>query len=322
MQKIIKTTSILTLISLLIGGVLIVANFQSVYDWVMLRGYTPPNRVVEIADTTTMTDGTRRVFYVNQPQIDGKDKFKTECKATEQTIVLGCYVESQGIFLLDVKDQRLAGVMEVTAAHEVLHAEYDRLDNEEKREIDKKTTAFFATLSDERLKSTIENYRKKDPSIVSNELHSILATEVRDLPADLEAHYRQFFVDRKAIVDRSEHYEQVFNDLKAEQDRYIARLDQIKAEFNTKLDQLNRLEASRVTFKNQLDSLRNEDRIGEYNARVDEYNSLVTQRNALVPVLKALSAESEDIVSRYNNSVVIYQGLIEAIDANAVPKAL
>lgn len=322
MRKFVRFASGLLLLALIPLSIYGIIHRRAIYDAVMLHGYEPPSEVVQLADKTTMNDGMRRVFYVNHPKIDGKDTFRNECKATEESIVLGCYVESQGIFLLDVNDQRLAGVMEVTAAHETLHAEYDRLSDKERKEIDTQLQAFFATLQDRRIHETIENYRKKDPSVVPNELHSIIGTEVRDLPPALESYYARYFKDRKVVVGYSEQYEQVFTSLKADQDKYIVRLDQIKSDFDTKLAELNRLEGKRSSFKSELDALRGQDRINEYNARVDEYNQLVNQRNALVPVLKSLSAESEDIVNKYNNSIVVYQGLIDSIDANSVPKAL
>ena len=322
MKPFTKLLGIIALVVVVIISVFAIQNRQQIYDSIILRGYTPSENVKQLADNTTMTDRTRRVFYVNRPEIDDKDRFKGVCKTTEQSIVLGCYVENDGIFLLDVKDQRLSGVMEVTSAHEVLHAEYDRLNKTQREEVDKMTANFFATIKDDRIKKTIENYRKKDPSVVPNELHSILGSEVRDLTPELEAHYAEYFTNRKAVVAYSEQYEQVFTDLKNEQDRYVARLDQIKADFNTKLEQLNALETQRAQFKAELDSLRGQDKINEYNSRVDSYNALVVQRNALIPSLKALSSESEDVVNKYNNSIVLYQGLIQAIDANSVPKSL
>lgn len=322
MNKLLKAVAGTALVAVLLGSVYGIVNRQDIYDSLALRGYQPPDRVVELANNTTMTDNTRRVFYVNRPEIDGKERFKSVCKTTEQSIVLGCYIERQGIFLLNVNDPRLGGVMEVTSAHEILHAQYDRLSSEERLRVDQMTAEFFKTITDERIKNTVENYRKKDASVVPNELHSILGSEVRDLSPQLEAYYSKYFRDRKKVVAYSEQYEQVFTDLKREQDRYVSRLEEIKAEFNGKLAQLNGFEAERVKFKSELDALRNQDRINEYNSRVDDYNQLVVQRNSLVPALKALSAESEDIVNKYNNSVVVYQGLIQAIDANSVPKSL
>ena len=51
--------------------------------------------------------------------------------------MLGCYHSNQdGIFLYNVQDARLAGVQQVTAAHEMLHAAYDRLSTKDKNYVD------------------------------------------------------------------------------------------------------------------------------------------------------------------------------------------
>lgn len=318
-MKIISGIALIAIISLILFAV---THRQQIYDEIALRGYDAPARVVEIADNTEMTDSTRRVFYVNRPEIDDKNRFKGVCKTTEQSIVLGCYIENNGIFLLEVSDPRLSGVMEVTAAHEVLHAEYDRLSASKREEIDRLTASYFATIKDERIKSTIDNYRKKDPSVVPNELHSILGSEVRSLSPELESHYAKYFKNRQTVVAYSEQYEQVFTDLKSEQDKYVNRLDEIKSQFNQQLAKLDALEAQREKFKNELDSLRSQDRISEYNARVDEYNNIVVARNSLIPSLKSLSSESEDIVEKYNSSIVLYKELVDVIKADSIPESL
>jgi hypothetical protein len=159
-----------------------------------------------------MTPGARRLFYVYRPVLEDKGSFNQHCSNSEQTIVLGCYIEHQGIYLYNISDQRLNGVIEVTAAHEMLHGAYDRLSDKERQRIDGLTAGVAASLTDERIKSTVENYRKKDPSVVPNELHSILATEVRNLPPDLEAYYGRYFTNRKAIVDLADQYKQAFTE--------------------------------------------------------------------------------------------------------------
>ena len=183
------------------GGIFALTNFQAITDYFRLRGYDPPKRIVQLADETTMQDDTRRIFYINHPKLSDKVEFNDECRTTEQSIILGCYVDNRGIFLLDVKEPKLEGVVEVTAAHEALHAQYERLSSSERKKVDRMTAAAFNDVTSERVKKTVENYRDKDPSIVPNELDSILATEVRDLSPELEEYYSQYFKDRMTIVD-------------------------------------------------------------------------------------------------------------------------
>lgn len=55
------------------------------------------------------------------------------------------------------------------------------------------TAAAYEKLDNTRIKNVIGLYRKANAN-VSNELHSILGTEVRNLPSDLEAYYKNILM--------------------------------------------------------------------------------------------------------------------------------
>ena len=148
-------------------------NRQNIIDWWRLRQYQAPAAIASLADQATLTDYSRKVFYVNWPQQKDKTGFGSACpnNGGEQTIVLGCYHGNQaGIYLLKVTDARLNGVEQVTAAHEMLHAAYDRLGQDERDKVDAMLTNYYKNeLKDERILKTIEAYKKSEP----NELVSV-----------------------------------------------------------------------------------------------------------------------------------------------------
>jgi hypothetical protein len=199
----------------------------NIYDKWQLRNYTPSSQVVSLANDASGNDTGRRLFYVNHPQLDTKEEFRKNCTTGEQTIVLGCFVPFQGIFLQNINDERLTGVIQVTAAHEMLHAAYQRLSPSEKKRVGALIDADFANLKDERIKSTIEDYKKAGADI-TNELHSILATEVRTLSPELENYYKNYFLDRSKVVDFSDKYEAAFTGRKAQVAAYDKQLADIK----------------------------------------------------------------------------------------------
>src|SRR6185295_11567695 len=102
-----------------------------------------------------MTPDTRRLFYVYHPVLEDKQAFNSHCTDSEKTIVLGCYISRTGIYLYDVTDSRLNGVEQVTAAHETLHAAYERLSSSERKRVDGLTAQAFAQVTDQRIKDTI-----------------------------------------------------------------------------------------------------------------------------------------------------------------------
>src|SRR5688572_281422 len=120
---------------LMLLAIWVVIHRQDVIDWWRLRNYTPPAQIVQLADATTMHGKARDLFYVSQPEVNSREQFNQNCTdLSEESLVLGCY-KAQRIYIYGVADQRLSGVKEVTAAHEMLHAVYERLGDDERQQI-------------------------------------------------------------------------------------------------------------------------------------------------------------------------------------------
>lgn len=294
---------------------------QNIYDWWRLRDYTPSPAVATLATTTTMNDYGRKIFYVYNPQLDSKDNFRQDCSDSEKTIVLGCYKSNQGIYILDVQDDRLKGVREVTAAHEMLHAAYQRLSSSEKKRVDDLTQAAFANLSDERVKATIEQYRAKDPNVVPNELHSILGTEVRTLPPELETYYKRYFTNRLAIVTFSEQYEQEFTKRKDQIASYDKQLASLKKTIDQNQDDLNSQSTQLESERAQLESLLAADKRTEYNNAVSTFNAKVRAYNDLVRKTQAFITQYNQIVAQRNSVASEERDLVQAIDTRISTQA-
>lgn len=309
----------LVFIAVLIGLVVGVSNMQEITDWLKLRGYQPSEQIAKLADDDTMKSGTRRVFYINHPQLDAKQDFNSHCRTeAEQTIVLGCFIDNQGIYLLNVNDSRLNGVLQVTAAHETLHAMYARLDKNEREKVDKMTADFFATLNNERIKKVIGGYRSKDPSVVPNELHSILGTEVRDLSPELENYYKQYFNDRSRIVDYSDKYEKSFIDIESKAKQYDNTLSSLQQKISGDEARIN-LQLSAINEKQkELDDLKAQNNIEGYNSQVPVYNAMIKDYNSLVNQTKQEINEYNSLLSVRNNLVLQQQQLYQEIDSNSI----
>jgi uncharacterized protein YukE len=320
MKQFARTTGGILSLIVILGSIYGIFHRQEILDYLALRNYVPSERVVQLADQTTMQDSTRRVFYINHPKLDTKTDFRSHCPTSEQSIVLGCYIQRNGIYLLDVNDERLSGVVQVTAAHESLHAEYDRLSSNEQSRVDQMTASAFANLKNDRIKKTVEQYRSKDPSVVPNELHSILATEVRSLPPELEAYYSQYFKDRGQIVNYSEKYEQTFVDLNTQVDKYDNQLKELKATIESNQVEIEGLGKDIEMQKSRLDALINSGKTEQYNAAVPEFNAQVNGYNNLIARTRSLISQYNAIVEKRNAIATTEQELVEAINSNTLPK--
>ena len=281
----------------------------AIYDIYRLHDYNAPVPVSALATSDTMTKKAQNLFYVNHPQLLDRTSFGNHCPEDEQTIVLGCYVPRDGIYLFDVTDERLHGVEEVTAAHEMLHAAYERLDSNTREHIDTLTQQAYANLVDQRVRDNIEAYRRSDPSVVPNELHSILGTEVSSLPAELEQYYSQYFTNRAVVVAFSNNYEKEFTDRRATLDEDNNKLKDMKTRIDAAESELSSLKAQLLAQRQSMEDLSRAGnyeafnaQVGPFNAGVDSYNAKaaalkiqIDAYNALVDQVKALQLEVNNL---------------------------
>ncbi len=310
-----RILSLLTLIALLVVPVGLFLNRQAIFDWYRLRNYSPPAEIAQLAETTTMTDEAKRLFYVFYPELQDKEAFNASCRNIELSIVLGCYVQGQGIYIFRVVDPRLDGIEEVTAAHEMLHVAYERLSRSERERVDTLTREAFDLVTNERIIRTLDSYRERDAGVVPNELHSIIASEVRDIPEELEAYYAKYFTDRTAVVSLSEQYEKAFTERKDRVEAFDRQLEALRGQIDSAQSSLDRLQGSLNSERSRLDALLAEGRNQEYNAAVPGFNNLVRSYNNTVAGTQRLIDEFNRIVVARNELVVEERQLIEAIDS-------
>lgn len=299
----------LAVLGLLVYGLF---NLQTIDDWLKLRGYEPPHNVVELANETTMTQEARHAFYVNRPQLTAsKVQFQQLCGQREQTIVLGCYHGNQrGIVIFNVSNTELDGVEEVTAAHEMLHATYDRLSRGERQQVDGWLEDYYRQeLKDPRILKNIDNYKQTEPNDVLNEMHSIFATEVAQLPQPLENYYQRFFDNRAQVVSFSQQYEAAFT---SREERAKALYEQILS-LKRQIDTLEvQLTAERRSLEAERDSVDTNEEAAAFNARVSAYNSQVERHRRLVNQYNSL-------VEEYNQLALQLEELLRSIDSNVTP---
>jgi hypothetical protein len=277
------------------------ANRQNIIDWWQLRHYQAPAAVAQLAAQDTMTAYARKIFYVNHAAIDSKETFVQQCPSNrrEQTIVLGCYHSNQdGIFLLSVTDPRLNGVEQVTAAHEMLHGAYDRLDSSEKNQVDAMLLDYYHhDLHDQRILSTIASYRKTEPNDVINEMHSVFGTEVASLPTGLEQYYGRYFANRSQIAAYGAQYETEFTSRQATVGQDDAQLASLKQQIDAIETDLKSKQAVINGRQSALNALRSGGDVNGYNAGVPGYNAIIDAYNAEVVQLR-------NLINQYNELVV------------------
>ena len=314
--------SLIALVVVLVGCLVAYLNKQNIEDWWALLGYKPPSKIVTLANQDGMSAYTRKVFYVNHPVIEPTTTFSSVCPDnSDQMVVLGCYHAPQkGIYLLNVNEPELYGLVQVTAAYETLHAIYQRLSPSAVKVLNSELLAYENHgLNNATIKAQIANFRVTEPGDVLNEMTSLFGTEVENLPPALNAFYSHYFNNRQILLDYYNDYQAAFtsreNMIKSD-DSQLSSLDlQIKSdesELNTEIGVIDNEQTA-------LDSERSAGEIDEYNAAVPGYNQQVSTYNGLVGSLKGLVNQYNSIVASRNALALEEQQLVHDITASPVP---
>lgn len=220
--------------ALLAGIVVAYLHRGEIRDYFAAAGFTPSKRIVEVQQEIDLTPAGERIFLASRPTIGGREEFSEWCAKvdhSEQGHVLGCYTDSR-IRLFEVTDERLAGIVEVTAAHELLHAVFGRMTAGERERVSKELRSEYARLAEKNpeLEERMGVYSKLSAASFANELHSVLGTEIADLSPELEEHYARWLGDRAGIVQLYESYRSVFEDLTAQVKSLSAELEALRAD--------------------------------------------------------------------------------------------
>lgn len=288
---------------------------QELRDWWFLRSYEPSAEIAALADKATFTDTGRNNFYMSDPQINDKAEFNQNCTTLEESLVLGCY-RGQRIFILQVEREELEGIMEVTAAHEMLHAAYDRLPESEREKIVDWLEADFAQVDDPVVEDLIERYEERGGQTArEDELHSVMPTQVAELSDELEQYYERYFDDRSQVIELYQSYEQTFQATRDE----IERLDvEITALRNDIEDYEARIDSKRQDIRDieaRLESLEADGDFQRYNELVPEQNQAVQSYNQLIEQYRDIIARHNRKVDELNDAVLVRQDLVDSIDS-------
>jgi len=203
---------------------------QAVSDQVTIWLNPSPPEISELAAASGMSETGRRIFFASTPELDDANDFNTHCPVDEQ-IVLGCYAARE-IYLYRITDERLRGTNEVTAAHEMLHAAYERLPDSERTRVDALIDTFVGALpDDDPLFAILQSYPAESHA---DELHSRLGTEITELTPELESYFGRYFDDRSLVLAEYAHSTAALDAVGAKIAELTAQLDALGADIEAR----------------------------------------------------------------------------------------
>lgn len=307
---------ILILAILGIAGVYLV-NFSGINDRLATLFYTPPAEISDLESKIGFTDAATYTFRATRPALEDRDQFNEDCRSHNSDVsVLGCYTGGK-IYLYNIQSSELAGIVESTAAHEFLHAAWDRLPEAEQNTVAQYLNQVYAEHRDE-LSEDLSTYDDADQL---DELHSRIGTQIADLPDFLETYYANYFKDQDAVVKYYTNYITPFNQIKDQISDLKDELDDLKVNIDARTDEYYA-------------------RAGELSKAIDEFNNcanqpgcfassaefslrraeLVDEQNEVEELYNLINASVDEYnqkVEAYNNSLLRTEELQNAINSNA-----
>ena len=302
-----KIIALLAVISIAAGGFF---YGQTAFDTYRASTFTPPAAVAAVEGSIKLTPTAQRTFRATQPAIEASDQFNAHCKSTERTAaILGCYYGDK-IYLFD-ENAELAGAKEVTAAHELLHAQYARLNIFERPKVDAMIKKAYQKVKNEpEIAKAMEYYREAEPGAELDELHSIIGTTIGELDSDLEQYYARYFTDRASIIAKNQAYTAVFTRVNARAEALQSKLQsaakQIKQDVEAYQSDLSQINADINSFNERA-------RSGEFSSQAD----FTVARSALQQRISAINARQGSLNSRikaYNDDVATLKSLAVKAD--------
>lgn len=325
-MSLVKRSVSVVLFLLVVGcSVWVWANRQYVQDWHVVQSYTPTSEIAAIAGRAGMNEKGRFLFYASTPILSEADDFNQQCTRREATsAILGCY-NGQAIYLYRIDNPELDGIKEVTAAHEMLHAAWDRLSDTEQGRIEQHLEQVYTRIKTDELEERMAYYERQQPGERANELHSILATEVVELDDVLEEYYRQYFVDRQIVVALHAKYESVFSALKQQSEQLRQELEEILRVLNADIATYNAavtaLEAEITAHNSRLHTIdvTNQAAVNAYNAAQVSLTARQAQLDRDSAALDRRQNEYQQKVQAYNDLTVRSETLTNSMDSLKTP---
>ncbi len=289
---------------LIAGSVWLWLERQYVVDAIQYYQYQPTPPVEAIVSQAGLTDNAKFTFYATRPAVESSQLFNQHCERKEaNSPILGCYVASR-IYIFDVTDERLEGIKTVTAAHEMLHAEYDRLSGAEKKRLEPLLKAAYKRVANTELEERMRYYEKNEPGESLNELHSILGTEFTSVGPELEEYYRQYFTDRQKIVRLHQKVAKIFTGLSEEAAKLVKQIEALARTINDATNQYN----GGVEALNQ--------EVDAFNARADRAGGFTTEAEfqAVRSSLTNRSSELNVLRQQIQANIATYKTLLARLD--------
>ncbi len=298
----------------------VVLNRQYLIDLANYLQYQPTTTIASFVDKASMNGEGKFLFYSAQPKLEESADFNKSCPnySAGSMAILGCY-DGQKIYIYNVTNSQLDGILEETAAYEMLHAAYKRITGDDKTKLDALIEAEYAKQGDAGTAASVAYFAKYEPGERDDELFSVIATQFSTISPDLESYYSRFLMNRQVLVNLYNKYSSVFTNLSTQStDLYNqittlnqkivsdkATYDQNSAQLQADIDTFNQDAQSGNMTQSQYNSQRASltNRISALDSDRDAINSEITTVTNLVTQYQALALQVQQLNQSIDSTV-------------------
>lgn len=268
-------------VSGIVGVAWVQNNTQLIADNNRVANYTADDIVRGHIERAGMSDEGEFLYLASRPRVEGTTQFDKECGATEPgSGILGCYIPAtQRIYLFDVTDERVDGTEDVVAAHEMLHAAWDRMPQSEQTRLSALLEVAYSKHKDNKeLVERMALYKQLEPNSRTTELYSILGTEFSDLGPELEASYATYLTDRTTVTTLHTKANAVLVKVEKQSDALVKKMKSLRKSITS----------GQKSFSSKL---------GPFNADISDFNLRANIPGAF-PSQAAFDAERGQLIDR------------------------
>ncbi|MBR6965417.1 hypothetical protein IKH83_03865 [Candidatus Saccharibacteria bacterium] len=279
-----------TIVALALAVTFIVGtNYYAIHDTIRSWSFNPTPAVENVRKELNLTDAGDLIFKATNPTLDESQAFNSSCQSFDQAVtILGCYTDGN-IHVYDVKSDELDGIVEATVAHEMLHAVWARLSEDERSSLTEDLKTVFKN-NYGRL-SVVNDYAD---DVKFDELFARAGTEIRDIPENLEKVYSRYFTNRSAIVSKYERFRAVFDELADEIETLSSEIENLR----TKID------ADVKSYK---------ERVASFNAAAAEFNDCANTTNCFTSEYTFTKRRSE-IIAEQEELNEFYERIMKEVE--------
>ena len=301
-------------------------NAQFLKDSFIIWSNPTSPTVLSLVEDGGMNGKGQFYYKASIPELSSAEDFNEVCRKDreESDAILGCYT-NQRIYVYDVQDERLAGVKEVTAVHEGLHAIYERLSVGDKNYVNGLLDNEYKKLAnDSELKERMDYYARTEPGQFYNELHSIIATEKSDIGRSLEEYYGKYFSDRQKVVKMHLSYAGTIKALAEKAQKLNDEISVQKSQLEARIDNYNKeisaLNNSIAVFNN------NANTAGYYASQADflQARRQLSNKASLIDkeydAIKLEIQRHQQLVEEYNQTAVQVNEVNSSLNSTMAPK--